>query len=507
MILTESHPVSTMEAYNGFYKNINSSQNLNRIARKSNVFLNSFCVNGSSNNSISSLLTGNHSHANGFNPENNTFNFSQENFVDLLQKEGYETCLIGRWDLSKIPKYFDDWNVLVDSSVKYNPEFLNTKGKKRIEGYSTDIITDLALNWLQNRKSIKPFFLLIQYNGTTYPWMPAIRHLNLFDDQLIPEPPNLFDDFGNKASPSRYQSMKIQTDLNLKQDLFFQEDKMPDQNSTSSQESLSQRNINLMTYEQFSAWSLAWRSSNEAFTRENNSEQKNTKLKFQRFVKNFLRCIYGIDENIGRLEELLSETNRNVFFIYTSSTGRFLGEHGWFGSKWMYEESFRVPLIINSYLPSISQTIVETPCQIIDIAPTILEFSDSKELLNCNGESLLNYISNKDVNQTNRMFVYFHHNEFPCKHMVAKHYGLRSSKYKIIHYYQFDEWELFDLINDPNENINLYSSQAHAPIVKEFKELILSFRKKYSDTTNINIMPEEWRKFYRGPEARKKQND
>lgn len=335
--------------------------------------------------------------------------------------------------------------------------------------------------------------------------MPAIRHLNLYDDQLLPEPANLFDNYTTKASPSRYQSMRIKDDLNSTEDLFFQIETAQERNSTTLTKSKSKKNLELMTDEQFSAWTLSWRPTNEAFIRETQTDQTILQWKFQRFAKNFLRCLCGIDENIKRIEDTLSESKtENTFLIYTANHGKFLGEHGWYGNNWMYEESLRIPLMINTKFTKSIPKSVKVLTQNIDLAPTILEYANAERFVKCHGESLSRWLQNSDNNNTWRDTIYYHFDQFPNKQMVAKHYGIRNNQYKLIHFYQFDEWELYDLKNDPMEDKNLYNNQLNSSQVEYLKKAMQALRNKYSDSTDISIMPEEWRKFYRGPEARNK---
>ncbi|MDG0965006.1 MAG: sulfatase-like hydrolase/transferase [Opitutales bacterium] len=504
VIISESHSTSAVGAYKGYLSDINPTPNLDLISQKGSIFTNAFCTNATSGPSTASILTGKYSHLNGFIHNGCKFNTSQNYLPKILKELGYQTALFGRWDLGVKPKYFDNWSILTDPTEKYNPEFLNTKSKKRIEGHSTDIISDLALDWLHKKKNVKPFFLLIQFNATNKPWMPAIRHLRLYDDKLLPEPINLIDEYIGKASPARYQSMEIKKDLDLANDLFFPSEQS-DRNRSKKMDNLNgQKNLDLMTPEQHSAWKLSWRPKNEAFLRENHSNENILHWKFQRFTKNYLRCISGIDENVKRINELLTATNKtDSFLIYTSNHGRFLGEHGWFGSKWIYEESSKVPLIIRMPFGLSSTNTVSSLVQNIDLAQTILDYAGLKEVKEMQGESVSQLLDNEDSNNTWRNSIYFHHNEFPGDQMIAKHYGIRTLRHKLIHFYQFDEWEFYDLENDPNESKNLYGKENFSSELEKMKQLLVRNRTKYLDDSDISIMPEEWRKIYRGPEARK----
>ena len=504
LIVSESHPVSALGAYKGYLSKVDPTPNLDHLALKSFIFTNAFCTNATSGPSSAVLLTGQHSHINGFHKSGNKLNDTQITLPQRLQKIGYETILLGRWNLDLKPKYFNHWNILTDPTEKYNPEFISNNNKKRIEGHSTDIISDLAIEWLEQRNRNKPFFMLIQFNATTEPWLPAIRHLSLYDDLLLPEPSNLEDQHLNKASPSRYQSMDIMEDLNFSEDLFFQPEQIDQNKSKTILFTDRQKNLELMTAEQLSAWTLSWRPKNEAFLREPQSDDNILQWKFQRYVKNYLRCVRGIDDNMKRIELSLSETNSSdAFLVYTSNHGRMLGEHGWYGSKWMYEETMQTPLIISTNLSKTSVSSVNVLVQNLDLAPTILNYAESPDFKDMQGKSLKPLLENFDSNYSWRNSVYYHHNEFPGDQMIAKHYGIRTKENKLIHFYQFDEWEFYNLIEDPKETNNLYNNENYQAQIQTLKKLLLENRKSYLGKTDISIMPEEWRKRYRGPEARK----
>ena len=459
---------------------------------------------------VASLLTGKHGHLNGFKRDGDKFNGDQTTLPNLLKQNGYDTALFGKWDLGTEPTGFDYWQILADSDEFYNPEFWNPKGKERFEGHSTDVITDLSLDWMKRREQEqKPFFLMIQFNASRLPWMPAVRHVNLFDDVLLPEPPNLLDDLKNRAPPARYQEMEIQRNLDLHYDLFSPKPDGWNPSNALSANLVGQQNVREMNEEQSSAWQLAWRPKNEALVRESLKGEALLRWKFQRFAKNYLRCLKGIDESIGRLTQNLSmPETRECLIVYTASHGRFLGEHGWFGTHWMYEESLRVPLILSGKAkPDTAQKIInEALVQDIDVVPTILESLDIAIPKEVQGRSLLPLLDDNN-SQPWRQALYFHYHAFPEEQMVPKHRGIRSLSQKLIHYYQFDEWELFDLSKDPNENHNLYKSEAYQRQIDELKSQLEELKNTLGDDSDISVMPEEWRRIYRGPDARKKADE
>lgn len=458
---------------------------------------------------MASLLTGKHSHANGFLADGDKFNGTQTSLPNLLKAQGYSTAVFGKWDLGIEPESFDYWEILADANEFYNPLFWNPTGNMHFEGHTTDVITDLSLKWIEKMLAEKkPFFAMIRFNATKQPWMPAIRHVNLFDDRLLPEPENLFDDLKNRAPPARYQEMEIMRNLDLFHDLFSPKPDDWDPSSALNANVIAQRNILKMNEEQSSAWQLAWRPKNEALVRENLTDEALLRWKYQRFAKNYLRCLKGIDENVGRIVSSLSTfPNSENLIAYTANHGRFVGEHGWFGTHWMYEETMRIPLVLSGNVSFLdSQKILKTALvQNIDLAPTILDLLKIKGAEGMHGRSLLPLLEhNSSTPDPWRKALYFHYHAFPEEQMVPKHYGIRTSSHKLIHYYQFNEWELFDLDKDPHENINLHENEGYQKRVTELNSELNELRIHYQDKSDISVMPEEWRKIYRGPEARKK---
>ena len=509
LIVSEDHALSSFGAYQKKFAVFDPTPELDKLASSGTLFLQAFCSNAMAGPSTASSLTGKHSHANGFLADGDKFNGAQNTLPNLLKAQGYSTAVFGKWDLGTEPEGFDYWEILADENEFYNPLFWSPTGNAHFEGHTTDVITDLSLQWIEKMQSEKkPFFAMIRFNATKQPWMPAIRHVNLFDDRLLPEPENLFDDLKNRAPPARYQEMEIMRNLDLFHDLFSPKPDNWDPSSALNANIVAQRNIRKMNEEQSSAWQLAWRPKNEALVRENLKDEALLRWKYQRFAKNYLRCLKGIDENVGRIVSSLSafENSENLI-AYTANHGRFLGEHGWFGTHWIYEETMRIPLVLSGNVSFLdSQKIVKSALvQNIDLAPTILDLLKIKGSEGMHGRSLLPLLEqNSSASVPWRKALYFHYHAFPEEQMVPKHYGIRTLSHKLIHYYQFNEWELFDLDKDPHENLNLYKNEGYQKRVSELNSELNELRIHYQDKSDISVMPEEWRKIYRGPEARKK---
>ena len=502
LLVSSDHAVETLDQRSSVFAPHNATPNLDSLFSTGIHFKNAYCVSAQVGPSFATLLTGRYPHKHRLTGSGKKFDNSVETIPRILLDLGYETAFFGQWPLGDTPMGFSHWEVLADGDQFYNPEFRTKSGKKTIEGHITDVTTDLFLDWIEKRKPYhKPFFALVHYNGTQRPWLPALRHLELFDDVLLDEPDTLFDEHKHRAPPSRYQEMTIDEDLHLNVDLFLPPlISVKDSNQINS--SVIMKNTSRMNEEQLSTWQLAWRPKNEAFWREGNKGEALVRWKYQRFVKNYLRCLAGVDENIGRFINFAkSKQDLKSIVIYTAARGRFLGQQGWFGSSWAYEPSARIPLIIyelggKDFSPMGKMQIVSN----LDLAPTILSLFGESASFEFDGLNLMD--EEKQITPIENRFLYFHHQEFPSKEMIPKHYGLINKTLKLIHYYQFDEWELFDLVNDPLEMMNIYKNDPQKTYFEQAQERLQEIRKKVADHTDTSTMPEEWRRIYRGPDAR-----
>jgi arylsulfatase A-like enzyme len=293
--------------------------------------------------------------------------------------------------------------------------------------------------------------------------------------------------------------MQIETNLNVESDLFLGPD-VASSDATAGDRTKGDGLIRRLNGEQLSAWQLALRPQNEAFVRSNVEMDGSISWKYQRYAKNYLRCVRAIDENIGRIYDFLhpNEKGNSWTFIYTASSGNFVGENGWFGGAWMYEPTMRIPLIITGE-NYVGNRVCDSNVQLLDLFPTITGVNN----LSNGGINLQSF--HKENNSSKNRVLYFEHYQFPEKLMVAKHYGIRNGQYKLIHYHQFDEWELFDILKDPNEQNNLYVDSIDPKLVEIIKTKLITKRKKLGLGKLLEPMPEEWRRIYRGPNARKKE--
>jgi arylsulfatase A-like enzyme len=461
-VYADDHACAAIGAYGSA---INETPNIDRLAREGAVFSNSFVTNSICAPARAVILTGLHSHLNGVRTNADRFDGAQRTFVKLLRESGYQTAIIGKWHLKSEPTGFDHWEVLIGQGPYYNPPLKTAGGVVHHEGYTTDIITDRALRWLrEQRDAEKPFLLMMQHKAPHRNWQPGPDHLRTYEDETIAEPETLFDDYTGRASPARHQEMTIAQHLN-RSDLKLD----PPRNLTEAQ---------------LAAWNDAYGPRNKAFVEAGLEGADLVRWKYQRYIKDYLRAIASVDDNLGRLLEYLDETGlaRNTIVIYSSDQGFYLGEHGWFDKRWMYEPSLRTPLIVR--WPGVVEagSRIETMVQNLDVAPTLLDAAGVSVPTDMQGKSLLPLLRRTDDVDWARDAIYYHYFEFPAVHMVARHYGIRTKRYKLIHYYQTDEWELFDLERDPNEMSTVYDDPQYAEIRSLLERKLHELREQYGDS-------------------------
>ena len=467
-IFTDDHAAHAISAYGS---RINQTPNIDRIAREGMRFDNCLVTNSICGPSRACILTGKYSHANGFYRNGNRFDGGQQTFPKILQKAGYQTAMIGKWHLSSDPTGFDYWEVLLGQGPYYNPPMKSAAGTRKHTGYTTHVITDLALKWLKDqRDDNKPFMLMYQHKAPHRNWQPGPNYLTKYDGETIPEPPTLWDDYSGRASPARKQAMTIArhlspNDLKLTQPRGF-------------------------TPEQLSKWNAAYGPKNEAFKKMNLEGKELVRWKYQRYIKDYLRCVAAVDDDIGRLLKYLDAAGlaENTVVIYSSDQGWYLGDHGWYDKRWMYEESLKMPLVVrwpNVIKPgSVSKQMVSN----VDFAETFLDIAGAPIPKDMQGRSFKPILAGNTPTDWRQSF-YYHYYEFPGAHSVAKHYGVRTQRHKLIHYYQLDEWELFDLQKDPQEMKSVYSDPANAGLVAELKTELSRLQKQLGETEPKKPVP------------------
>lgn len=469
-LFSDDHAVRAMSPYSDLL----DTPNLNRIAKEGATFDQNFCANSLCGPSRANVLTGKHSWANKFldNSETAKFDGAQQTYPKLLQKAGYQTAVFGKWHLNSDPTGFDAWEILPGQGNYYNPDFITAAGKKRVPGYVTDIIADRTIQWLdKERDKSKPFMLHCWHKAPHRPWMPPLNKLEMFKDKTFPEPENLFDDYSNRASPASKNKMTMSImqpafDLKLVRET---DTKLPGEYVR----------MDAKTRAEFIA---GYKKENDEFFANPPTGKALTSWRFQRYMKDYLRCISSLDDNIGKVLKYLDDNGlaENTIVVYSADQGFYLGEHGWFDKRWMYEESFRMPLLMR--WPGVIKpgTRISAMTQSIDFGPTFLDAAGVTVPADMHGVSLRPLLDGKTPENW-RKSLYYHYYEHPGEHNVARHLGVRTDRYKLIWYYETDEWEFFDLQSDPHEMKSLYADPAYAPQIQELRAELERLKKQYGE--------------------------
>jgi N-acetylglucosamine-6-sulfatase len=472
-IFSDDHAVQAISAYGS---KINKTPNLDRIARQGVTFDRCFCGNSICAPSRASVLTGKHSHINGLMTNGTTFDGSQPTLPKYLQQAGYQTALIGKWHLGSDPTGFDYWQILPGQGAYYNPSFLTAKGEVDYTGYVTDLTTDMAVDWLDaKRDSSKPFLLMCQHKAPHRVWAPGPGYLTMYDDVEIPEPDTLFDDYSGRSEALKSNEMMVAAHLMYDYDLKVTGSKVKDALGRSYENYERQR----MTPEQRQRWDTAYDPKNERFKAAKLTGKDLVRWKYQRYIKDYLRCIASLDDNVGRLLDYLDDHGLadNTIVVYSSDQGFYLGEHGWYDKRWMYEESFRMPFLVR--WPGVAKAGARTSglAQNIDFAPTFLDAAGVVVPADMQGRSLKPLLGGETPPGW-RKSVYYHYYE-RGEHNVPPHEGVRTDRYKLVHFYDTEEWELFDLAKDPQEMVSVYSNEAYASVVEMMKAELAMLKAKY----------------------------
>lgn len=444
-IMSDDHAAHAIGAYGS---RINETPNLDRIAKNGMVLENCFATNALCAPSRATILTSKYSHLNGVKTHRDPpFDGEQLTYPKLLQEAGYQTAVIGKWHLKSDPTGFDYWNIFPGQGAYHNPVMFKNGERERHQGYATDIVTDKSIEFLEQRDKSKPFLLLSQHKAPHRPWQPHEKYADLYKDVDIPLPTTLTDDYTSRAQPARDAKMRILGDLS------FTDVK------TTPPADLAGDDL------------LKWY--------------------YQLYIKDYLRCIASVDENVGRLLDYLEKEGlmENTIVIYTSDQGFFLGDHGWYDKRFMYEESIRMPFLISYPAEIAAGSRANATVSNLDFAPTFLDFAGIEKPAEMQGVSFRDVLSGKPAPDRENVF-YYHYHEYPdADHMVARHYGIRTPRYKLIRYYHpVDAWEFFDLEKDPQEMNSVYSDPAYADQIAELKQQLQELRVKYKDDTGPSPM-------------------
>lgn len=463
IVISDDHPYQIISAYGSA---IAKTPQIDRIAKEGAIFQHAYVTNSICGPSRAVFLTGKYSHKNGFKDNDfSRFDSSQQTFMKLLGQSGYQTAWIGKWHLVSNPRGFDYWTVLPDQGRYYNPEFISMDGSKYVAGgYATNVIEDYAEKWIGQRDQSKPFCLVIGHKAPHRTWIPDTLDLGLYDSHQFALPSNFYDDYTNRKVAQK-NNLTIDKTIQLDYDLKV---------------NTKEFDKDFYTDKQRERLKKYYKSVSDEFNAKNLSGKELIEWKYQRYMVDFLNTSHSIDRNMGRLLDYLDAHHlaENTLVIYMSDQGAYLGEHGWIDKRWMYEESFRTPMLMRypgKIKPGTSygQMILN-----LDLAPTLLEVSGVAVPEDMQGESMVKLFDDKK--KILHDAVYYHYYE--PNHKVPPHLGIKTDRYKLIYFYdQLNSWEFYDIENDPQEMKNGINDKKNARIIEQMKKRLLKLIDEYDD--------------------------
>jgi arylsulfatase A-like enzyme len=478
VIFSDDHTQQTISAYGS---RLMQTPGIDRIAKEGAILRNSFVTNSLCAPSRAAFLTGKYGHMNGLrdNSPGRRFDGSQQQLQKVLGQNGYQTAWIGKWHLQTLPQGFDFWRILPDQGHYFQPDFINMNNDTtRYTGYVSDLISDFSLGWLKNRDTSRPFFLVVGEKATHREWLPDIRDLGAFDDEDFPLPRNFFDKYEGRTAALK-QDMTVDKTMRLYEDLKIGVDY--------SKPGMYGR----MSQQEKAAYKKYYDKAGEEYEKVKNDSVALVKWKFQRYMRDYLSTAKSMDRNIGRILDELDAMGlkENTIVIYTSDQGFYMGEHGWFDKRFMYEESFRTPFMIR-YPGHIKPGSQVTEMVInIDYAPTLLSMAGVKIPEDMQGSNFAPLLEKPGSVKNWRNALYYHYYEYPVPHRVAKHFGIRTAKYKLIRFYYPDEaWELFDMENDKMEMHNLISDPRYKQVIADLKKQLKETAAYFKDDQALSLM-------------------
>jgi arylsulfatase A-like enzyme len=448
-IFCDDLATQAISAYNHPLKLL-ETPNIDRLAKQGMTFERCVVPNSICGPSRAVIQTGKYSHINGFYHNGSRFDGSQPTFSKILKKAGYQTAVIGKWHLVSDPVGFDHWHILPGQGLYYNPPMIRDGEQVQHEGYVTDLISNFSIEWLKKRDKTKPFLLMSQHKAPHREWAPALRHLGWNGDKTFAEPDTLFDDYYGRGRAEKEQDMTLEK-------TFTQRD---------SKESPPPN----MTEEQLKVWNAYYEPRNETMRQANLTGQDIVRWRYQRYMHDYLGTVKAVDEAVGKLLDYLEAEGiaDNTLVMLSSDQGFYLGEHGWFDKRWIYEESLTTPLLVR--WPGVTQpgSRSKDMVSIIDFPETFMEAAGQPVPADMQGRSLASVLKGETPADWRKSF-YYHYYEYPGAHSVRKHYGVVTDRYKLFHFYEPDVnyWTLIDREKDPKEMTDVYKDPAYATTVKE----------------------------------------
>lgn len=520
-IMCDDHAYQCISAYGSALSKLAPTPNIDRLAERGMRFDRAFVENSLSTPSRACLMTGQYSHQNGQRQLGEGIDTTRTFFTELLQKAGYQTAVVGKWHMGCDPKGFDYYHVYNDQGQYWNPQYRGTDTNNEFvveEGYSTDLTTDHALSFIEHRDPSKPFCLLLHHKAPHRNWQANLKYLGMYDDVEFPMPENFYDDYATRGSAARTQKMSVTRDMRWEQD--FKVPEMLDLNNPDSKDSYNalMGEINRMTPEQRSAWGRYYFPRNRRLLEAQLKGKDLDNWKYQVYIRDYMSVIASVDESVGRVLDYLDKNGLtdNTMIVYTSDQGFYMGEHGWFDKRFMYEESLRTPLIVSYPGHTKPGSVCNRLVQNIDYAPTFLALAGVQQPKDMPGRSLVPVLTNGDNVKNWRQSIYYHYYDYPTYHMVRKHDGVRTDRYKLIHFYgkggldavsenkyqnvpgtreygtmkglesigyfepkdeAVDYCELYDLQADPHEQNNIFGKPGTEKIMKQLQRELDKYRK------------------------------
>lgn len=480
-IMSDDHAQQMISCYDQRYI---ETPNIDAMARDGVRFTQSFVANSLSGPSRACMLTGKHSHLNGKknNEHSQRFDQNQQTMPKLLQKHGYQTALIGKLHLEGIPQGFDHWCMLPGQGDYYDPHFIRpgigrATDTIQVKGYVTNIITDMSLDWLDQRDREKPFALFIHHKAAHRNWMADTVDIKKYENREFELPDTFWDDYRGREAASK-QRMHIVKDLDMIYDLKMLEGG----NHKRGYGAWYKGQLERMDPQTRAHFDSLYNPLSREFYAANLQGEALARWKYNRYMRDYAKVVESLDRNIGRVLDYLREHDLldNTLIVYTSDQGFYMGEHGWFDKRFMYEESMRTPLVMRLPASLHKRGDINELVQNIDYAPTFLDLAGAPIPEDMQGVSLAPLLRKNKSVKLDRKSLYYHFYEFPGEHSVRRHYGVRDKRYKLIHFYgDIDRWELYDLKHDPKELNNLYGNAKYRKIQQRMHQELERVRKHY----------------------------
>lgn len=475
LIVSDDHALKAISAYQS---KLIQTPNIDRIGKEGAIMQKAYVTNSVCSPSRAVILTGKYSHLNGLRDNGTFFDSSQQTFPKILQQHGYKTAVIGKWHLWSAPTGFDYWNILPAQGHYYNPDFIKMGKDTAYTGYVTDVITDLSLNWINQNKA-NPFCLLLFHKAPHRNWMPPLKYLDEFNDKQFPLPGNFYDDYNKRLGLQR-QHITVANDLDIRYDSKIPCDTCAINKINDWAPAEFQREIERLTPAERKVWDSVYALETALFNKIKTPDER-VRFQFQRYLEDYLRCIHSLDDNVGRVLDYLDKNGlaNNTIVVYMSDQGFYMGEHGLYDKRFMYEESFRTPMMIRAPEQIKPHQKNDAYALNLDIAPTLLDMAGIQVPADMQGVSMKKLLqTGKDA--TWRKEIYYHYYELSFG--LTRHFGIKTDRYKLLHFYgAINSWELYDLKKDKSEMKNVYDDSKYAEIVKQLKGRLAYWQKYYKD--------------------------